>query len=203
MRLAAVTLAAVLAGCAGLLQPAPPNLYRLSAVRAFPVDLPHSGARLLVLRPQVAPGLDTARIALTRPPVALDYFAASAWAASLPRLVETALVESFENSGALEAGDRARIGLHPDFVLETEIPHFEAVYGPLPGPPEVQVSLRVWLLRRHSGKVVAHALFAGRKKAPANDVPPIVFALDEALDGAVKEIVVGTAKNLALPARRH
>ena len=92
VRLAALALAAALAACARLLQPAPPNLYRLSAVHAFPADLPHSGARLLVLRPQVAPGLDTARIALTRAPVALEFFAASAWAAQLPRVVETALV---------------------------------------------------------------------------------------------------------------
>jgi cholesterol transport system auxiliary component len=202
LRSAAMILAVVLSGCAGFFGRTPPDLYRLSAVRAFPPALERRDVRLLVLRPRAAPGLDTERIALTRLPLALDYFAASAWPAPLPRLVQRAVVLSFENSGAVTAGDPERIGLDPNFLLASEISHFEAEYRAPTGPPLARVSLKVWLVRRHGRRDVASASFTERKEAAANDVPHIVLALDQALDVVAKKIVLWIANDPALPAGR-
>ncbi len=84
--------------------------------------------QLLIDLPLSPAGLDTARIALTRSAVSIDYFADSEWTDRAPLLVQTALVQSFENSGAITAIDRESVGLRADFILKPEIRHFEAVY---------------------------------------------------------------------------
>ncbi len=198
---ALLALAALLGGCAGLFERAPPHLYRLAAEHSVPPAPAHTGARLLVLRPRAAAGLDTTRIALTRPPVALDYFADSAWPRPLPRLLQSALVEAFNASGAVTAGGRGRLGLHPDFVLETKIGHFEAEYRSPSAPPLARVALRLRLLRRKGERVLAAVRFSSEKKAAFNDVPHIVLALDEALDAVIEKSVRWTAQNPALQKR--
>lgn len=203
LRVAAILLAAALSGCAGFLHRPPPDLYRLTPASAFPTAERRLAVRLLVLRPRAAPGLDTDRIALTRPPLAFDYFAASAWLAPLPRLVRRALLLSFEKSGALTAGDSDAIGLDPNFLLDSTISHFEAEYRSPRGSPIARVSLKVWLVRRtgRGKQVVGSARFESRKRAARNAVPDIVLALDEAFDAVAEKIVLWVANNPALPVR--
>src|SRR5216683_3885831 len=123
--IAILVLATVLAGCGGLLTDAPKReLYRVSPKFAFPAGLPHVAAQLLVATPTAPAGLDTERIALSRSPVSLDYFADVQWADRAPYLIQTSLVEAFEKSAAMPAVGPDRGGLRADFVLETAIGDF-------------------------------------------------------------------------------
>jgi cholesterol transport system auxiliary component len=121
----------------------------------------------------------------------------------VPLLVQTALLQSFENSGAIAAIDRESIGLRADFILKTEIRHFEAVYTSPNGPPEVWVAVVARLVNSAGRDIVAHASFERRERAAANDTGRIVVAFDEALGAVMAEIVVWTVRNPALtPGRR-
>ena len=84
---------------------------RSSPKSTFPANLPHPPIQLLVDVPLAPAGLDSPRIALSRSAVSIDYFADSAWTDSLPLVVQTALIASFENSGAIAAIDPASIEL--------------------------------------------------------------------------------------------
>ena len=117
-----------LAGCSGLFGGEPIHLYRLTPKSTYPPNLPHRSVQLLVDVPLAPAGLDNSRIALSRSPVSIDYFADSEWTDRAPLLVQTALLQSFENSKTITAIDRESVGLRADFVLRTEIRHFEAVY---------------------------------------------------------------------------
>src|SRR5207248_2689291 len=134
--------------------------------------------------------------------VSIDYFADSDWTDRVPLLVQTAILQSFENSRAVTAIDRESVGLRADFILKTEIRHFEAVYDSSEGPPEIWVSINVRLVNPTSRDVVAQTSFERRRLAPANDVPSIVSAFDEALGGVMKEIVVWTVTTPALSVKR-
>src|SRR5437763_13694063 len=104
-----------LAGCSGLLgggQTA--HLYRLTPKSTYPPDLPHRSVQLLVDEPLAPAGLDKSRIALSRSPVSIDYFADSDWPDRVPLLVQTAILQSFQNSRALTAIDRESVGLRAD-----------------------------------------------------------------------------------------
>ena len=188
-----------LAGCSGLLGGgAPAHLYRLTPKSTYPPNLPHPSVQLLIDVPLAPAGLDNSRIALSRSPISIDYFADSEWTDRAPLLVQTAILQSFENSKAITALDRESVGLRADFILRTEIRHFEAVYDSSDGPPEVWVAINVRLVNPSSRDVVAQSSFERRQRASANDIPSIVSAFDEALGGVMKDIVVWTVTNPAL-----
>jgi len=198
------TLALALTGCARLLGLGPaPHLYRVTSQSTYPASLPHASGQLLVDVPFAPAGLDTAQIALSRSAVSIDYFADSEWIDRVPLMVQTALLDSFENSKAITAIDRESIGLRADLILRTDIRHFEAVYDSREGPPEVWIAISARLVEPSGRDVVAHASFERRKQAQGSDIPQIVLAFDEALGGVMEEIVLWTVRNPALSRRRR
>ena len=191
------------AGCASLLGLAPsPHLYRVTPKSNYPANLPHLPTQILVDVPLAPAGLDSPRIVLSRSAVSIDYFADSEWTERVPLLVQTALLQSFENSGAIAAIDRESIGLRADFILKTEIRHFEAVYDSPNGPPDVWTAINVRLVNPSNRDIVAQRSFEQRQRASANDIPSIIATFDEALGGVVKDIVVWTVTNPALSVKR-
>jgi cholesterol transport system auxiliary component len=192
----AVTLA--IAGCAQLfVSPPPKYIFRLTPVSRFPPDLPYVRAQLRVDAPTTPAALDLRRIALTKSALWLDYFADSEWSEAVPELVQTVLSNSFENSRAITAINDS-LGLRADFVLGSEIRHFEAQYGGA-GPPNVRVSIEVKLVEMPERDVVAQALFEHHVPASADDLPSIAAAFDAALRAVATEIVVWTLTNAAIP----
>jgi cholesterol transport system auxiliary component len=198
-RLVPSLLVLALGGCSGLFGGgAPPHLYRLSSKGGFPANLPHRPVQLLVDVPLAPAGLDSSRIALSRSAVSIDYFADSEWTDRAPLLVQTALLDSFENSRSINAIDRESVGLRAEFILKTEMRHFEAVYDSPNGPPEVWVALNVRLVNPADRDIVAQTSFEGRQRASTNDVPSIILAFNEALGSVMREIVLWTVANPAL-----
>jgi cholesterol transport system auxiliary component len=158
---------------------------------------------LLLDVPFAPAGLDTARIALSQSAVSIDYFADSEWTDRVPLLVQTALLESFENSKTLSPINRESVGLRADFILKTEIRHFEALYASPKEAPEVWVAITARLVNPSGRDIVSQASFERRVQAKANDIPQIVVAFDEALEGVMEEIVVWTARSPVLSAKRR
>ncbi len=117
-RLVPSVLILALAGCSGLLgAKEPAQLYRVTPKSTFPANLPHRSVQILIDVPLSPSGLDSSQIALTRSAVSIDYYADSEWTERVPLLVQTALLQSFENSKAINAIDRefarAASGFHP------------------------------------------------------------------------------------------
>jgi len=193
----------VLAGCSAVFgASSPARLYRLTPTSAFPGKLPHRSVQLLIDVPLAPPGLDTSRIALSRSAISIDYFADSEWTDRIPLLLQTALLQTFEDSGAMRAIDRESANLRADFILDPEIRHFEAVYDSANGAPEARVSINIRLVDPIGRDIVAQASLEDRRRASANDVPAIIWAFNEALGEVMKEIVVWTVTKTALPVKR-
>ena len=193
-----------LTGCTKLLGLGPPpHLYRVTPKNTYPTNLPHPSGQLLVDVPLAPAGLDTGRIALSRSAVSIDYFADSEWIDRVPLMVQTALLDSFESSGAITAIDREAIGLRADLILKTDIRHFEALYDSRDGPPQVWVAIGATLVDPSSREVVAQDSFERREQAQGSDIVQIVRAFDEALGGVMKDIVLWTVRNPALSRKRR
>ncbi len=193
-----------LTGCASLLGVTPPGkLYRLTPPRDFAAGLPHVSAQLLIDLPQAPAGIDTNRIALTRSPLSLDYFADAEWSDRLPELIQNLLLAGFENSEAITGVDLNAGGLRADFVLRTEIRHFEAVYDTPNGPPRVWVEIVTRLAAVRQRAIVAEDRFEQHAAAAANDVPAIVAAFNTANEAVLRDIVVWTLGNPALSQPRQ
>ena len=191
--------ALALAGCASLFVATPPgNLYRLAAADDFPSNLPDVGAQMLVDLPEAPAAIDTNRIALSKSPLSLDYYADSVWTDRVPDVLENLLVASFEDSRAITAIGRGSSGLRADFILRTEIRHFEAVYDAAGGPPRVWVAIIARLVAMPQRRIIAQARFEQRAPAAADNVPAVVAAFNTATDAALRAIVLWTLGNPAL-----
>lgn len=179
-----------LVGCGGLLPglgPAP-NVYDLSPKNTFREDLPAVSWQLVVEEPTASSGLDTERIALKPNALEYKYFAEARWSERAPKLVQTLVVESFENSGKIVAVGRQSIGLRSDYNLKGELREFQAEYGD-GGAPKVHVKLVVKLVRQPRLEIVAAKSFENIVQAKDNQLPSIIFAFDEALDKLLRQMV--------------
>jgi cholesterol transport system auxiliary component len=197
-----VLIATLCTGC-GLLSEVPKRqLYRVNPTVSFAAALPHVAAQLLVAVPNAPAGLDTARIALSRSPVSLDYFADAEWTDRVPLLVQSAIVDGFEGSKVVPAVGRDSAGLRADFIIETDIRDFSAVYDSPGGSPRVSVAINVKLIKIPERRIIAQTSTARRQPAAANAVPEIVRAFDVALGAVVEEVVRWAVTNPALSGRR-
>ena len=188
-----------LGGCGGLL-PKPPErqIYRLMPSFAFSPGLPHVTAQLAVAAPSALAALDTARIATVRSPATLDYFADAEWADHAPFVVQAALLEGFEKSGATAAVGPESLGLHADFVLETALRDFAAIYDSPTAAPHAVVSLNLKLVRLPEHVIVGQTTVRADAAAAANTLADVVAAFDAALGRAVQDAVTWTVGNPAL-----
>lgn len=196
-----------LAGCAKMFTEPPRPLYRLTAPNDFPATLPHVAAQFVVDVPYAPAALDTQRIAVSKSPVSLDYLADGDWADRAPGLVQTALIEAFENSKAVGGVGAQVLGLHADFVIESDLRHFEVAFDSQPGKAEggaaVSVALAVKLVKVPEHKIVAQTLISAREPAAANATPEIAVAFNRAVASVAKQVVAWTIANSALPAKRR
>lgn len=182
---------AALGGCAGLLpqvnEPIP--LYTLTAVRQFGQTLPKVDWQLVVGTPVASADLDTTRIALTRDPGVVEYFAKGAWADNAPVLLQAKLIESFEASGGIVAVGRDAAGLRPDYVLQSELRDFQAEYdgGDV---PTVHLRLAAKLVRMPDRRIVTSVTIEQRVPAAGASLNQIVDSFDRAASEAFEEVVV-------------
>ena len=186
--------AAIAPGCGIPALRDPPQLYTLTPKSTFGRDLPAVEWQLLVEPPAAAAGLDSLRIALQSTPFKLDYFADVAWTDRAPQMVQTLIVESFENSGRIVSVGRESIGLRANYVLKTELREFQAEYQErgLSSPPDVRVRMNAKLVEIPSRTIIAGDNFEAATVATSNSLDEIVLAFDDALGKVLRRLVEWT-----------
>ncbi len=184
---------------------APPRLYVLTPKSTFPKDMPSVKWQLLVETPNSPAGLNTARIALQDSPVELRYFRQATWTDFGPKMVQSLMIESFENSGRIVSVGREQIGLRSDFVLKSDLREFQAEYdNAIPAEatalaanysaPWARVRINLKLVKMPQREIVATETFERRVRATSNTMTDIIAAFDGALGKALKSAVVWTLK---------
>ena len=186
----------LLAGCEGILPGIgpPPKLYTLTPKSTFAADLPKADWQLVVEEPLAAGGLNIVRIALRSKPTDLNYFAGAQWTERAPRMVQTLLVESFENSGRIIAVGRQAIGLRSDFNIKSELREFQAEYAQENVAPVVRVRLNAKIIKQPRRSIIASANFEAVAQAEANRIDDVVIAFDTALGKVLRQIVEWTLR---------
>lgn len=167
----------------------PPQLYTLTHKSTFDPDLPNVQWQLVIERPVAAAGINTQRIAIQRSPVTLDYLARASWTDQAPSLVQTLLIESFENTGKIRAVSRESTQLRPDYVLQTELREFQAENDLTGKPPAAHVRLNGKLIRMPDRTIISNRTVDRKVAATKGDVEGIILAFDEALGKVMKEMV--------------
>ena len=194
-----------LLGCTGIIATGPaPNLYNLTPKSVFSDDLPTVTSQIVVAEPLAAGGLDSNRIALRPTPTELKYYAGARWTERAPKMVQTLLIESLENTGKIMSVGRQAIGLRSDFDLKTELREFQAEYfGGVESNPYIRVRLNAKLIAQPRQIIVASRSFEHRLPATGSDISSIVVGFDRALGKVLKETVSWTLSSVASQERER
>jgi cholesterol transport system auxiliary component len=180
-----------LAGCALPGFSPPPQLFTLTPKNTFIEGLPTITDQILIETPVAAAGLDTGRIALSRSATTLDYFAGVSWTDRAPAMVQTLIVESFENSGRAVSIGRDTIGLRADYVLKSELREFQAEYNGAdnPNPPRIHVRINAKLVAMPRRNIEASKTFEALEQARSASFQDIIAAYDDALGKVLRRLV--------------
>jgi cholesterol transport system auxiliary component len=184
----------LLAACTGIIPGTgePLKLYTLTPKSTYEGAVPEVDWQLVIETPIAPAGINTNRIALSHSPITLDYFAGATWTDSAPAMVQTLLVESFENTGRIVAVGRESVGLRADYVLKIELREFQAEYASPDTPPTVHIRIISKLVRMPVREIVASHMTERKAVAAANTLDGVVAAFDEALGPVLKDVVVWT-----------
>lgn len=195
---AGLPLLALLPACTDLVpgQRPAPNFYRLTPKSTFDADLPNVDWQLVLEAPIANAGLATTRIALAQKPLEIEYYARSSWTDRAPQMVQTLMVESFENSERIVSIGRESLGLRSDFVLKSELREFQAEYWSVDegAPPNIRVNLGAKLVQMPRRLIVASQSFERIAAAESDSPEAVVAAFDTALGGVLKNLVAWTIR---------
>jgi len=193
----------MLSACGGNLL-GPPDAGTLYPVRPpFPAGSGEKvGWALSILRPDVAAGLDTDRIALMQPDGSMDYYAKANFPDRVPPLVQQALLDAFEASGRIDAVAPEQAALHADYNLVTEVKDFASHYAQADGIPKVTVSITAKLTTAHGRAIVGSFSTSQTVNASVNSAGAAAQALQQALGAAVTQIVNWTLTAPMPPAQQ-
>ncbi len=184
-RLRALSLAAagslLLASCGG---GAAPTTYDLSAPRDFG-RIDGGGGVLIVAQPTAVQALDSDRLIVKDSSGALSFLGGAQWADRVPNLVQTRLIQTFENGSRIAAVGRPGERIVPDFQLNTDIRAFniDAASG------QAVVEITAKLIGDRTGKVQRAKLFAARVPAGAEGA-----GAAQALDQALSQVLIQIAR---------
>ena len=145
-----------------------------------------NGAQLVVAEPNAIQPLGDERILARDAAGSVSYISGAQWADRLPVLVQTRLIQTFENASRLKAVGRPGDGIVADYQLNTELRAFQldAASG------EAFVEISVKLLNVRTGKVVNSRLFSARMPV-ASAAGPVVA---QALDGTLARVLADTVR---------
>jgi cholesterol transport system auxiliary component len=178
--LVALLLAATLAGCTSLIAGAPSAIYDLSAP-GEPSGA-QGAAQVLVPEPTTVRALDTDRIAARPTPAEYAYLPGAVWSDRLPKLLQTRLVQTLQNSGRARAVGVPGQGILVDFQIVLDVRAFELTQE------GAVADFAAKVMDDSNGRVVGTRSFRYLVPVTSGGTAGVVQALDQAMDQAFVEI---------------
>jgi cholesterol transport system auxiliary component len=178
----------VTVGCSSV---APPQTFDLSAVRSGLTNA-RTKRQFEVTEPSATSALDSDRIVIRTGPEAIAYLTGVQWSGRLPALVQTRLVQTFENAKLTQSVGRPGERFIADYALTSEIRSFEIDVQQ--GQALVEVAARI--VAETSGRIVAAQIFSAKVPTSFGAGAAPAAALDQALGEVMRAIVRWTAAKI-------
>jgi phospholipid/cholesterol/gamma-HCH transport system substrate-binding protein len=163
----------------------PPLLYDLSAAKDFPAETKPINGQMSI--PDVSSILlfDTQKIMIRKADGTFANVDGGQWADNLPKLMQSRVLESFENAHQLTAVSRPYDQLQPQYRLELGIRNFQIALAKTP-TAVVEFTARIL---DDKGAVIGAKLFDETAPAKSTKAADAADALNAAFSKAAKELV--------------
>jgi cholesterol transport system auxiliary component len=146
-------------------------------------------------RPDVAPGLDTDRIAVLKGRQ-LDYYRAARWGGSTTETMQAFLVSSLQDQQIFRSVTPEQARVAGDYVLDVEVRHFQAEYSGS-GAPRVHVMFIGRLIRVVDRQLVGTLPTEAHADAGEERLGSVVQAFETAAQLATKDLAGKLAELVA------
>ena len=156
-------------------------------------NIPKASWSLLVARPVAGELYETDSISVRPKAGSVQIYKGASWSDSVPNLVQSALVMSFEDSQKILTVARPGGAVRGEYQLVTELRAFDSIYAA--GRPEAVVEIHAKLVHSVDGEVVAAHTFHEVEPASSAEVPAVVDAFSRSLDRVTSQVVGWTLSN--------
>ena len=178
-----------LARLAGGSSNAAPVVYDLTAPTQFPVFDNAPRGLLIVVEPTSLIALETRKFMIRPNPSDDPTFAKAEWSDNAPKLLQTKIIQTFENAGLSQSVSRPTEGLVADRQLALDIRKFQISDAAEP-TAEIEIAAKIL---SDKGRIIGAKVF--RASAPMNalNASSAATALDKAFGQCATELAVWTA----------
>lgn len=193
----------LLTGCSGLstltAATAPTDLFNLTPKSTFDPTLPRLRQQIVVAEPTATAAVSTDRIAVLPSPLQVEYLPGVRWVDRAPVIIQALLIESYENSGKVDAVGRSEVSLRADYLIVTDVREFQAR---VPSQPtlddrlQVQVRLNIKLVNADLDRIIASRSFEEIVEAESDETLDIAEAFDEALGDVMRDAVEWSVRQM-------
>lgn len=172
-----------------VLAPAPAQQAPSPASAAARVDLS-------IGRPDLAPGLDTDRIAVLEGRK-LDYYRAARWGGRTVEVVQSMLVDSLQDQQLFRSVTAEQTRVAGDYVLDVEVRDFQAEYARENEAPGAHVTIVGRLIRVVDRQLVGTIRAEALAPAEDNRMGAVIAAFEQAAHEVALELAQRTAAAVA------
>lgn len=154
-----------------------------------------SSVDLSIGRPDVAPGLDSHRVAVLRGRQ-LDYFRAAQWGGSVAEVTQALLVNSFQGQQLFRSVTSEQARVSGDYMLDVEVRDFQAEYAG-DAAPQIRVTIVGRVIRINDRALVDTLTATASKPAGENRMNSVAAAFEAAGQQVALELAKQAAAAVA------
>ncbi|RSK32981.1 hypothetical protein EJA01_11745 [Rhodovulum iodosum] len=167
----------------------PQNVYEIRAPATLPVARGRAQAIDFVVEVPAASGaLDTESIMVRPSPTQIQYLPDARWSENAPVMLQTAMVDGFERTGAFRFVGRRPLSTSGDVALVTRLTDFHAALVPGTESAVVRVTLIARLVREDAASVVATRRFSAEVAVADLGNESILAGYDTAAGGVLSDL---------------
>jgi cholesterol transport system auxiliary component len=176
----------LIAACAG----SAPETFDLSA--ASVPEAHKLRAQIAIREPVTSLDLDSQRILVRTSPETVAYLTGAQWSDRLPTLIQTRLVQTFQNAHLLDSVGRAGAGFSSNYSLELDVRAFELDAKSIQGVVDIAAKI----VDDRGGRIKASRIFRIEVPSAGTNGGQASVALNTALSAVMTQIVAFTVAQM-------
>lgn len=191
-----VGLVSLMSACSGLATlnsaTAPVDLYLLTPKSTFDTNLPRIRQQIVITEPTATAAISNDRITIQPTPLEVRFLPGARWVDRAPLIIQSLMIESFENSGKVDAVGRSAIGLRADYLIVADLREFQAIISDENDPTAplvADVRLNIKIVDAQTDTIIASQSFEKLQSSTSDEAKDIVAAFDLALGRVLKSTV--------------